>query len=145
MIAASNQPMQSSVAELAARARRASRQLAKLSESARNQALFGIAGRMRAAEHYHDSWMRLLQAPRFLDGLRQLAGHAADARHANGVLADEGVHNVVGYVVEDVIENLGPMSVLAQPCRQMDIVDRHVLNVTIGARHRTDEHGLHCL
>src|ERR1019366_8213801 len=43
MIAASNQPMQSSVAELAARARRASRQLAKLSESARNQALLGIA------------------------------------------------------------------------------------------------------
>jgi glutamate-5-semialdehyde dehydrogenase len=43
MTAASNQPMQSSVAELAARARRASRQLAKLSESARNQALLGIA------------------------------------------------------------------------------------------------------
>jgi glutamate-5-semialdehyde dehydrogenase len=43
MTTASNQPVQSSVAELAARARRASRQLAKLSESARNQALFGIA------------------------------------------------------------------------------------------------------
>lgn len=56
MTAASNQPMQSSATELAARARHASRQLAKLSESARNQALLGIA------EEIEGQAARILQA-----------------------------------------------------------------------------------
>ena len=56
MTAASNQPLQPSVAELAARARSASRHLAKLSEIARNQALLGIA------EEIERQAARILQA-----------------------------------------------------------------------------------
>jgi len=74
--------------------------------------------------------------------IRQLASHAADAGNFHVVIPKISI-DVVDTLLDNHVQNSRCMAMLPQVRRQMDVVQRNVLDVSIKWGHRPNESNLH--
>ena len=86
--------------------------------------------------------MIFFQSPSFSECIRQLASHAANAGDCHVVIAKMSI-DVGETVLDNHIQNSRGMAMLPQIRRQMDIVQRDVLNVSIKWCNGPNESNLH--
>src|SRR5260370_6509192 len=97
---------------------------------------------MSASKNDLDSRMSLLKPTGLGERIRQLARHAPDSNDLDALIAKVLIH-AIGTLLDNHIENHWFMAVLPQICRQMDIVDRNILDISIKRRHGPDEGYFH--
>ena len=98
---------------------------------------------MGAAENDLDPRVDLLESARLGDRVGEFAGHASDSRHLH-VAASDVVVNMKGrHALQHEVQDAGLMPVLAQVGREVDIVQRHIVDIGIGLGCWPDESDMH--
>src|ERR1051325_822287 len=94
---------------------------------------------MRAAEDDSNPRMSRFQSPRFIDSRRELARHTPNADHPNAAIPNEMVYRIRRNSLYDHIEDMHLEAGLPQPCSEVDVVKRNVLDEFVKRRRRSDE------
>ena len=102
-----------------------------------------VAGRVGAAENDLNPRVDLLESARLGDGVGEFAGHASDSRHPDVAASDVVIHIIGRHALQHEVQDTGLMPVLAQVGREVDIVQRHIVDIGIGLGPRPDESDMH--
>ena len=98
--------------------------------------------RIKVYYYNFDSRVVLLQSARFLDGVRQFARHAPDAGNTHLVLPDILVDQIRA-LFNNHVQNHRTVAAFPHIRRQMDVVQRHILDVSVKGRYGPNEDNVH--
>src|SRR4051794_29523582 len=83
--------------------------------------------------------MGVFESSRFVHGGRKLTGHAADAHHSNLMVANEQVDIARVNTVDNHIEDMHLATGFPKPSREVNVIQRDILDVSIVLRQWSNE------
>ena len=88
---------------------------------------------MRATQHNRNPRMNSLQPPALVHCFWKFTGHAADADNAD-VIASNVAIDVFGSPAGNLIQNVRPVAIFAEVCREVHVIQRDVIDVPVPRR-----------